>query len=253
MKARLNYNKQEFEVDFNEPIDISLEVGSVKCFHAPDFVMTPFVSGDFVGSVKQGAPINFFNVAMNPHGNGTHTECLGHITASQQSVNASLKQFHFFAQLITVELTDRSNGDQIITKQSIVNAEHLPLTEALIIRTLPNNIEKSTKDYSDSNPPFIDASAMEYLVSQGVNHLLIDLPSVDREYDEGVLQCHHIFWNVEGHEARDESRAKCTITELIYVPDTVVDGLYLLNLQIPSLPLDAAPSKPILYKMNKQD
>ena len=38
---------------------------------------------------------------------------------------------------------------------------------------------------------------MEYIVELGINHLLVDLPSIDRIYDEGKLANHRIFWNVE--------------------------------------------------------
>jgi hypothetical protein len=39
---------------------------------------------------------------------------------------------------------------------------------------------------------------------------------------------------------------------MIFVPNEIKDGLYLLNLQIPSMNLDAAPSKPVLYQLNKE-
>jgi hypothetical protein len=40
-----------------------------------------------------------------------------------------------------------------------------------------------------------------------------------------------------------------TITEFIFVPNTVLDGTYFLNLQIAPFENDATPSKPILYKV----
>jgi hypothetical protein len=42
-------------------------------------------------------------------------------------------------------------------------------------------------------------------------------------------------------------RYSATITELIYVPEGVEDGLYLLNLQVPNLRTDAVLSRPVLY------
>jgi hypothetical protein len=38
-----------------------------------------------------------------------------------------------------------------------------------------------------------------------------------------------------------------TVTELIYAPDPIPDGHYLLNLQVAPLLADAAPSRPVLY------
>jgi hypothetical protein len=40
-----------------------------------------------------------------------------------------------------------------------------------------------------------------------------------------------------------------TITEMIFVDDSIADGLYLINMQIASFESDASPSKPVLYKL----
>ena len=246
------HNKQTYKVDLSRPIDISIPVGQVRCFYAPDYTKQPYKSGAFIGSVKAGAPVNFYDIQLNPHGNGTHTECLGHITKKQESINDQLKQFHFIADLITVKCEEKKNGDQVITKK-LLKAACKTFTKAVIIRTQPNRKSKQSKDYSGTNPPYLDKTAMTFLVSKGIKHLLIDLPSVDREVDKGKLASHHIFWNVEDKKAIDNSRKDCTITELIYVPAKVKDGLYLLNIQIPSIDLDAAPSKPVLYTLTKSN
>ena len=76
----------------------------------------------------------------------------------------------------------------------------------------------------------------------GIKHLLIDLPSVDKEKDNGELKGHKAFWNYNGKLRKD-----CTITEFIYVSNKIEDGTYFLNLQIAPFENDATPSKPILY------
>ena len=83
------------------------------------------------------------------------------------------------------------------------------------------------------------------LNQNGIEHLLVDLPSVDREEDQGRLSAHKAFWGMETGPLRINS----TITELIYVPDEIPDGLYLLNLQVMNLANDAAPSRPVLYAL----
>ena len=249
MIIQTTYNKSSFRCDLSKPIDLSIPVGQVRCFYATEFKTSPYKSGDFVGAVSAGAPVNFFDVQMNPHGNGTHTECLGHITTAQENISDKLLQFHFFAQLVSVPVTKINNEDKVITKEALAAACPAELPEALVIRTLPNDELKLTADYSGTNPPYLELGAMAFLVESGVRHLLLDLPSVDREEDEGKLAAHHLFWNIVDKSAKDNSRADCTITELIYVPTQVRDGLYLLNIQIPSLPLDAAPSKPVLYQL----
>ncbi|MEL6824109.1 MAG: hypothetical protein AAFP70_20315, partial [Calditrichota bacterium] len=57
--------------------------------------------------------------------------------------------------------------------------------------------------------------------------------------------------NVQGNTVSPVSRIRSTITELIFVPAEVKDGLYLLNLQLSPLPLDAVPSRPVLYQLNE--
>jgi hypothetical protein len=83
-----------------------------------------------------------------------------------------------------------------------------------------------------------------WLAQQGIKHLLIDLPSVDPEEDGGRLSAHHAFWNYP-----QQPRLDATITEMVYVPSTIADGLYVLNLQIAPLETDASPSKPVLYSI----
>lgn len=249
MKIQLTYREGTYKVDLSKPIDISIEAGKVNCFYAPNYKAEPYQSGDFIGEVKQGATVNFFNVFVNPHGNGTHTECLGHITQEQESINDELLDFHQMCYVVSVPLASREE-DLIITRSAL--EQHLPdeLPPAIAIRTRPNTEEKLSLNYSGNNPPYMDAEAMRFLVHQGVKHVLIDLPSVDREQDGGVLACHHIFWDLED-ESRASSRKDCTITELIYIPDEIKDGHYFLNMMIAPIKMDASPSKPVLYRIER--
>ena len=111
-----------------------------------------------------------------------------------------------------------------------------------VVRSVKNRFE-ITRKYSYTNPPYITEEAAIYLRNKNVEHLLIDLPSIDRERDNGELKAHHAFWNTSG-----KLRMNATITEMIFVPNNVVDGTYLLNIQIAPFENDASPSKPVLYK-----
>lgn len=249
----LQYHNTPYSCDLSQPIDISIPIGKVRCFFAEEVTFVPYESGDFIGSVKQGAPVNFYNVFFNPHGNGTHTEGMGHITLDQESVIDSLNQYHFIAKVISVDLETTTDGDQIISEAEIKKQWGETTAEAIVIRTLPNSSAKQTRDYSGTNPPYLSAEAMSYMVDNGVKHLLIDLPSVDREEDDGQLANHKLFWKVKGVKSDANTRKDATITELIYVPDTVIDGLYLLNIQVPTIELDAVPSKPVLYSLKPKN
>ena len=201
---------------------------------------------DFIGKVTEGSSTNFNTIQFNPHAHGTHTECVGHITREFYSINESLKTFFFSAKLISIE-PEKRGEDMVITKAQILEKFESGSAEALIIRTLPNYIEKRSRKYSNTNPPYLEEEAAKYIREIGVKHLLIDLPSVDREKDDGKLLAHKAFWNYPKN-----TRFDATITELIYVPNKVEDGNYLLNLQIASFENDATPSKPVLYKLGKK-
>ena len=249
MIARIN----NFQIDLSKPIDISISLTNTDenpiawYIEKPEIV--PVKSGDWIGKVSEGSSTNFNNIFFNPHGHGTHTECLGHITKEFYSINQCLKQFFFTAELISV-MPKSVGEDLIITKQNISTALNTTKPEAIIIRTLPNLEDKKNKKYSHTNPPYLSEEAAIFIRESGIKHLLIDLPSVDREEDEGKLLAHKAFWNVKDvNNLNEDARMNCTITEMIYVDDTIIDGSYFLNLQIASFENDASPSKPILYSI----
>lgn len=249
MIAKIN----NFEIDLSKPIDISIPLTNTDenpiAWYIEKPIIEPVVFGDWIGKVSEGkSSTNFNNIFFNPHGHGTHTECLGHITNDFYSINQSLKQFFFFAKLITIE-PEKIEDDFVITKEQI-SALVNDKTEALIIRTLPNSKDKKSRKYSNTNPPYLSEEAAIFIRESKIQHLLIDLPSVDKEHDEGKLLAHKAFWNVKDTvNLNSDARLNATITEMIYVPDEIEDGNYILNLQIASFENDASPSKPILYKI----
>ncbi len=253
MKATISHNNTTQEVDLSQPIDISIPLTNNEAnpiaWYLEKPVIEPVKMGDWTGKVSEGASTNFNNIFFNPHGHGTHTECLGHITKDFYSINRALKQFFFLAQVISIQ-PEAQGEDFVITKVQIENALNERQPEAIVIRTLPNDRDKKSKNYSNTNPPYLEEAAALFIRECGIKHLLIDQPSVDKEHDEGRLVAHKAFWNVtDVNNLNADARHDATITEMIYVPDTVADGRYLLNLQIASFENDASPSKPVLYKI----
>jgi len=247
MKATIN----NFQIDLSKPIDISIPLTNTDDNPIAWYIEKPEIEpvkfGQWIGKVSEGSSTNFNTIFFNPHGHGTHTECLGHITRKFYSINQCLKKFFFMAELISIE-PEITNHDLVITKNQIEKAMNGIITQAIIIRTLPNSESKKHKNYSKTNPPYLSEEAAIYIRKIGIQHLLIDLPSVDREEDEGKLLAHKAFWNVKDvTNLNEDARLNCTITEMIYVDNSVSDGRYLLNLQIASFENDASPSKPILY------
>ena len=253
MKTTIEFDENfTVTVDLSKPIDISIPINegnnNPNCYWADEVIFNTIKSGDFVGNVDEGGSVNYQSVTLTPHGNGTHTECYGHLTSDGATINEQLRHFNFLSQLISVEPVLNTNNDLVIQADEVEKKiSDLPI-QALIVRTLPNDAGKLNKQYSGTNPPYFSPEMMQLLVDKGIQHLLVDLPSVDKEIDGGKLVSHRTFWDFSNN-----IRKYATITELIYVDDSVMDGIYLLNLQIPSLNMDAAPSKPIIYPLIKTD
>ncbi|WNH13532.1 cyclase family protein [Thalassobellus suaedae] len=247
MLATIQYNSRKLQINLSNPIDISIPLraskSNVNAWYIDEPKIEPVKDDQWIASVKDGACINFNNITFNPHAHGTHTECVGHITEKVHSINQNLKQFFFLAEVITVA-PEKLNGDFVISKKQLQFAIGNKKRDAIVIRTIPNTNEKLSKQYSDTNPTYLLEEAAIYLREKGIKHLLIDLPSVDKERDNCELLAHNAFWNTKG-----KTRFDATITEFIFVPNTVDDGSYFLNLQIAPFENDATPSKPILYKI----
>ncbi|AUP80152.1 cyclase family protein [Flavivirga eckloniae] len=247
MLATIQYKSKKLQIDLSQPIDISIPLrgskNNVNAWYVDAPVIKPAEDDGQVISVLEGACVNFNNIAFNPHAHGTHTECVGHITEKVHSINQNLKQFFFLAEVVTAA-PEMLNGDFVISKKQLQSAIGNKKRDAIVIRTIPNTREKLTAQYSHTNPTYLLEDAAIYLREKGVKHLLIDLPSVDKERDECELKAHNAFWNTKG-----KLRMDATITEFIYVPNKVEDGVYFLNLQIAPFENDASPSKPILYKV----
>lgn len=248
---KLYLDKAHF-IQTEEGIDLSIPlkegVDNVNAWYAAPVEIKPISFGDFIGDVNQGGAVNFKTVLLNPHGNGTHTECVGHISSEPYTINQCLRAHHFTGDVVTIQPKEMKNEafdmvDHVITKESLMEKLNPSFEgKVLAIRTLPNGQEKKSRQYSDSNPPYLTVEAIQYINELGVEHLMVDLPSVDREDDGGALAAHRAYWN---YPARPQTQK--TITELIYIPNEVVDGHYFFQIQIMSLEMDASPSKILLH------
>jgi kynurenine formamidase len=244
-------------IDTKQPLDLSIPLKSgsenLRAWYvdAPRFETVR--ANGFLGAVNEGGSVNFRNVFFNPHGHGTHTECLGHITPEVFSVNERVTEYLCKALLLSVipervYNQDVQEWDEVVKKEQLDTAKFLENDiEALIIRTLPNDQNKKSKNYSSANPPYLDIEIVQLLDQFNIKHLLIDVPSVDRESDGGKLVFHHRFWKVP--EAPNHER---TITELVFIKDSIEDGVYLLELQLAPFHNDASPSRPVLYKIQEK-
>jgi len=227
-------------------------------FGAPPASASAVAAGAFVGDVRHGGSCNCSVHTLTPHCNGTHTECVGHITQERLSVR-DLAIRHLSAALlisVTPEQSRDAPGDLVISLaalQAAIGSAELSDYQALVIRTLPNDSSKLARNYdAGATPPYFTADAMRHVVEQGIDTLVVDLPSIDRAQDGGRLTAHRIFWGMPAGStsAAAATRKHATITELAFIDDAVSDGPYLLNLQVAPFVIDAAPSRPILLPLS---
>jgi arylformamidase len=220
-----------------------------KCFWAPDVKVEPVRTDSFIGDIDQGGIVNFKNIFINPHGNGTHTECVGHIISGDYYVSEAITHPFYVARLISIQPDQMANGDLAITETNILQAwqsmDPQMEIEALVIRTLPNEPTKQDIDYSGSNPTYIDVEAIRFINNLGIKHLIVDLPSIDREEDGGALAGHKAFWGVD----IEKIDTKKTITELVYIDNDIKDDVYLCQISPMMIKSDASPSTIILYPL----
>ena len=273
MLISLQNSGENYRIDTAQPLDIAIPLNfngaQPNAYGVQTAASKSCEAGELVGDTRRGGSCNFEQYTFIPHCNGTHTECVGHITNERIFVRDCLQDAFVTAILISVKPEkfsetkdtypfDLSDDDLLITRnlleeKLIAEAENRK-PKAVVIRTLPNDDGKLTKTYLEEIPPFFSNEAMQFLTERGVKHLLVDLPSIDRIFDGGKLSNHRIFWNVEteSFETNDKTRIENTITELIYVSNKIADGQYILNLQIPSFATDAAPSRPLLFQKIKK-
>lgn len=245
MEFQFKHLGKTYQYSSNKYHDLSTPIANgdhnVNAYYLDDPRFETYKAGDFVGSVKQGGACNCETITFNAHGNGTHTECVGHISDQDHTINDCLKDFYAMAQLISVTPDQKENGDLFIPVSVLDNVD-LSAVEAVVIRTLPNTDSKLTQRYSGSNPTYLDPALTKKLADNDVLHVIVDVPSVDREEDGGLLLAHHAFWQYP-----ESPRTNATITELAYIPNAAKDDKYLLHLSIAAFASDASPSKPLLY------
>jgi hypothetical protein len=264
--TELCFGTRRYRVHTTEAVDLStaLEFDGPQASHfgAPAASAKPLEAGGFVGDTRQGGSCNCEVLTLVPHCNGTHTEGVGHITRTRMGVATLATRPLYVARLISVrpllaEATRENSvpgaeaGDRLITRGALESGGLAAAdSEALIVRTLPNEASKRTRDWSAGPlPAYFTREAMHAIVAAGIEHLLVDSPSIDRTHDQGYLTGHRIFWGLEDESTDAPRRPEATVTEMIFVPDSTPDGLYALSLQVPPFATDAAPSRPLLYPL----
>ena len=240
------------QVDLSAGVALGIAIGD-DGRHPRFFVdaparFSPLRIGQFCGRMHQGGSCNADRIEFVPHCHGTHTEGAGHVMADRAPVDLGLNQALLPATLISVDV-EAAEGDRSpeISEQAL---RWPSSSRALIIRTLPNEPSKRHRDYARApRYPLLQPEAIRRMVEGGIEHLLIDTPSLDAADDEALVR-HRLFWGLaldEKAPSLPAARRHATISEMIFVPDQAADGDYLLHLGLSTLVGDATPSCPIIY------
>ncbi len=261
--------KKNYQIDTAHAINCAIEQQfnsqQPNHFGAEFASKKPLQTDNFIGATTQGGSCNVQSLTLVPHCNGTHSESIGHIIDEEVTIGQILTGlmpcYVISINPIAGDLSQDSytpplqKEDKVIDLALLaaqIDTQTLQKVEALLVRTLPNDDSKCSRIYNNScQPPFFTHQAMQYVANSAIKHLLVDVPSIDKMYDDGLLSNHRIFWNIPAHSRKLDKKSKKTrtITEMIYLPDEVADGLYCLDLQLPAFATDAAPSRPVLYPL----
>jgi arylformamidase len=247
LKVWIELDNREVEVDLSRPIDIALELnfdaGQPRHFGAPAATTEAFAVPGFSGSVATGASCNCNVITLIPHCNGTHTECVGHLTIERLDAHRVVPKGLIPAVLITVDPTDATQestdpkpqpGDKLVTR-------------AALERNWPRDSSLRAVVIRATEASYLTRDAAEFLVARNIEHLVVNLPSIDRAHDEGRLTAHRVFFGLPPRATAAAARPQATITEFAHIPPEVPDGLYVLEIQAPAIAGDAVPSRPLLY------
>jgi len=248
-------------------IPLQFDAAQPRHFDAPAASSTPYVVGGFKGEVARGASCNCRSITLIPHCNGTHTEGAGHLTLDCPPLHAQIPSQPLPALLLSLHPQAASStteaslplpqaGDELITRSALLAAwpPALPFApQVLILRTLPNGPGKLDRDYSAANPPYLTLQLAQELVARGIEHLIIDLPSIDRAHDEGLLSAHRVLFGLPtgSTDYAAAMRPQATVTELAYIDSAIADGPCAVQLQVPAWGGDALPSRPLLFPLVK--
>ena len=240
-----------------------------RAFGLPAATTRPVSVGSFVGDVRRGGSCNCETHTITPHGDGTHTEGVGHLLHDRVPVLGLVDPGLIPALVVTVEparldsvdddvVGNHAPDDRVVDELSLQEAYDKAMqgspahvkARALVVRTAPGERQRAVASWSGGRAPFFTVDAAAWACGRGIEHLLVDLPSLDREDDGGLLGAHRAFFDVPARAVHIHGPPpRRTITELIAVDSRVIDGLYALSLQLAPLEADAVPSRPLLFPL----
>jgi hypothetical protein len=254
--------------------------GGPRHFGAPAARARPYAAPGFSGEVRRGASCNCATIELTPHCNGTHTESVAHLVDEALDVCdlvplGLMPALVVSAAPVAAATTDEDSdpaprpGDRLLTRAAVLAGwpANLPFApRALVLRSAAGGTSgvaadaDATDDGSadvdvdsgaDISAPYLTRQLVNELVARGIEHLVVDLPSIDRGRDGGRLCGHRLFFGLPPGSTRlaEAARRGCTVTEYARIPATLADGPCALQLTLPRLAGDAVPSRPLVFRL----
>lgn len=262
MHIELSWGSERVVVDTARRIELSQPLGAElpqpSAFGIAPLRQEVFQVGGFVGDTRRGGSCNVTVFTLTPHGNGTHTESIGHIVHEQVPVTGCLAEPFLPTVVRRVTPIPASESpesytpapapaDRLLTRAALSASGplNLPGNGALVVLTGT----PPAASFGPETSAYFTHEALRWIVDQGVMHLLMDMPSVDRLDDQGLLSNHRLFWGLPagGQRLSEASRPKATITEWLAPAENVPEGRYFAGIEVPPLISDAAPARIFLY------
>ena len=244
MQYTIHHANKDFKVNTDHAVDITLGINkseNVNCYYLSGPSFSYFESEAFSGNLSKGGSVNCEQMTFYAHASGTHTECALHVA----DVDFDMRHLDFAPLQIGVLISVSPSPigpDKVIDLSSLKGLNNPYDAKVLMVRTLPNLESKAVANYSGTNPVYFEPDVLLFIKSLGFEHLICDIPSIDKESDEGKLLAHK-HWFLDNGKAT----VKRSITELAYMPDRLSDGLHAVQMQVPKIQSDAVPSRIIVY------
>src|SRR5688500_10973759 len=100
-------DNQIYKINSAHSVDISIPLdfqgAQPNAFGVEQATAKPCEAGSLIGDTRRGGSCNFEQITFIPHCNGTHTECVGHVTHARTSLRDCLKDAFIYAALISLE------------------------------------------------------------------------------------------------------------------------------------------------------
>src|SRR5436190_11812541 len=130
MHIEFKTGNEKYFIESSRPIDISIPLDfygeQPNTYNVDNAWAKAYESGDFIGDTRRGGSCNFDEYKLIAHCNGTHTECVGHISDERIAISETLKDVFIPSVLITVQPESEKNTNDTYSPSK--NADDMLIT-----------------------------------------------------------------------------------------------------------------------------